>query len=124
MCIKWTLHIFFYTTVIPEILSNIIADLTDEGRDKANFTCQATGEPVPSISWYFNGTMINVSDTSKYRIESRLINITTTENTLTVYSATEDDVGTYTCNATNAYGSDSSHGEFMCNATNTWDYFT
>ena len=60
------------------------------------------GEPVPDISWYFNGVMINVSDnSSKYMIVSRSLNITTTENTLTVYNVTSSDVGTYTCNASN-----------------------
>ena len=86
-------------------------DLSDERRDIVNFTCQAIGEPVPIISWYFSGVMIDVSDTSKYRIESRSINTTTAENTLTVYNATETDVGAYTCNATNFIGSDSTHGE-------------
>ncbi|XP_065913065.1 hemicentin-1-like isoform X2 [Dysidea avara] len=114
---------------IPEILLNI-TDLTDEGRDIANFTCQATGEPVPTISWHFNGVMIDVSDSSKYRIESRPINTTTTENTLTVYNATEVDVGTYTCDATNMFGSDSSHGclagmEYqLCGWQVTCDSFT
>ena len=64
------------------------------------------GEPVPDISWYFNDVMINVSDnSSKYMIVSRSLNITTTENTLTVYSVTSFDVGTYTCNASNIIGS-------------------
>ena len=59
-------------------------------------------EPVPDISWYFNDVMINVSDnSSKYMIVSRSLNITTTENTLTVYNVTSSDVGTYTCNASN-----------------------
>ena len=55
--------------------------------------------------------MIDVSDTSKYRIESRSINTTTTENTLTVYNVTSSNVGTYTCNATNIIGTDSLPGE-------------
>ena len=55
--------------------------------------------------------MINVSDTSKYMIMSTPINTTTTENTLTVYNVTSSDVGTYTCNATNIFGSDISHGK-------------
>ena len=64
------------------------------------------GEPVPNISWYFNDVMINVSDnSSKYMIESRSFNITTTENALTVYNVTLSDVGTYTCNASNIIGS-------------------
>jgi len=100
----------FFTTVPPDILSDIM-DLSDERRDVVNFTCQAIGEPVPNISWYFNGVKIDVSDTSKYMIMSTSINTTTTENKLTVYNATETDVGAYTCNATNIIGSDSSHGE-------------
>ena len=64
------------------------------------------GEPVPDISWYFNDVMINVSDnSSKYMIVSRSLNITTTENTLTVYYVTSSDVGTYTCNPSNIIGS-------------------
>ena len=72
------------------------------------------GEPVPDISWYFNGVMINVSDnSSKYMIMSRSLNITTTENTLTVYNVTSSDVGVYTCTTTNIIGSDiSNNGMF------------
>ena len=69
------------------------------------------GEPVPDISWYFNGVMINESDnSSKYMIVSRSLNITTTENTLTVYNVTSSDVGTYTCNPSNIIGSVTSSG--------------
>ena len=69
------------------------------------------GEPVPNISWYFNDIMINVSDnSSKYMIVSRSLNITTTENTLTVYNISSSDVGTYTCNASNVIGSVTSFG--------------
>ena len=69
------------------------------------------GEPVPDISWYFNDVMINVSDnSSKYMIVSRSLNITTIENTLTVYNITSSDVGTYTCNASNMIGNDSNSG--------------
>ena len=100
----------YFFIVLPEILLNI-TELTNEERDLANFTCQAIGEPAPNISWYFNGTMINESDTSKYRIEPRPINTTTTEKTLTVYNVTSSDVGTYTCNAINTIGSDFSHGK-------------
>ena len=71
------------------------------------------GEPVPNISWYFNGVMINVSDNIsklKYMIMSRSLNITTTENTLTVYNVTSSDVGTYTCDSSNIIGSVTSSG--------------
>ena len=74
------------------------------------------GEPVPDINWYFNGVMINVSDnSSKYMIMSRSLNITTTENTLTVYNVTSSDVGTYRCDATNIVGNDSTSGHLQVN---------
>ena len=81
-----------------------------------NFTCQVTGEPAPNISWYFNDDIINTSDTNKYNIESRSINTTTTENTLTVYNVTSSDVGSYVCMATNELGNDSSIGILTVNS--------
>ena len=75
------------------------------------FLCQVVGEPMPDISWYFNGVMINVSDnSSKYMIMSGSLNITTTKNTLTVYNVTSSDVGTYTCNSSNLIGIITSSG--------------
>ena len=101
--------------VIPSINQGI-SNKTSNETQSVNLTCQAVGEPVPDISWYFNGTMINVSDnSSKYMIMSRSLNITTTENTLTVYNATSSDVGTYTCNATNVVGNDSTNGHLQVN---------
>ena len=101
--------LFLSFAVEPVILSEI-TDLSDVGTDKANFSCLAVGEPVPDISWYFNDVMINVSDnSSKYTIVSRSLNITTTENTLTVYNVTSSDVGTYTCTASNVVGNDTSN---------------
>ena len=84
---------------------------TRNKEENVTFLCKALGEPVPDISWYFNDVMINVSDnSSKYMIVSRSLNITTTENTLTVYNVTSSDVGTYTCNASNIIGSVSDSG--------------
>jgi len=110
MYMPWTILTITYFAVHPDIVSDI-HDLTDRRRDVANFTCQATGEPVPNISWYFNGVMIDMSNTSKYMIVSTSINTTTAENKLTVYNVTSSDVGTYTCNATNIIGSNYSHGK-------------
>ena len=98
--------------VIPSI-NNSIENENEISNQTENvtFSCQAVGEPVPDISWYFNGVMINVSDnSSKYMIMSRSLNITTTENTLTVYNVTSSDVGTYTCNSSNIIGSVTSSG--------------
>ena len=102
-------------TVIPNIKQNVSNKTTNETQS-VNFTCEATGKPVPNVSWYFNGVMINVSDnSSKYMIMSRSLNITTTENTLTVYNVTSSDVGTYSCSATNILGNDSTSGLLQVN---------
>ena len=91
----------FYFAVIPTISNSINNEVRDQ-TENVIFLCQAVGEPVSDISWYFNGVMINVSDNSgKYMIMSRSLNMTITENTLTVYNVTSSDVGTYTCNSSN-----------------------
>ena len=78
------------------------------------FSCQATGEPVPSISWYFNGVMINVSNTSKYNV-SNTLRETTVTSSLTITNANSCDVGTYTCQAKNIIGIDQSSGVLTVN---------
>ncbi|XP_065914251.1 adhesion G protein-coupled receptor L3-like [Dysidea avara] len=95
-----------------EIIVELFDQLENEN-NSASFTCQATGEPIPNISWYFNDVMINVSDTSKYRIESK---IATIEDTLEVFNVTSSDVGSYICMATNELGNDSSIGILTVNS--------
>ena len=100
--------VFF--TVIPSIENPFSNEIINQSENIA-FLCQAVGRPAPDISWYFNGVMINVSDnSSKYMIMSRSLNITTTENTLTVYNVTSPDAGTYTCNASNYIGNATTSG--------------
>ena len=100
----------FIATTVPKI-ENAINNEVRNQEENVILLCQTVGEPVPDISWYFNGVMINVSDnSSKYMIMSRSLNITTTENTLTVYNVTSSDVGTYTCNSSNIIGSVTSSG--------------
>ena len=78
------------------------------------FSCQAIGEPVPTINWYFNGAMINVSDASKYNV-SNASNGTMVTNALAIMNAQSPDVGTYTCYAMNIIGIDSSSGILTVN---------
>ena len=102
--------IYLIFAVSPSINNSIKSEVTSHN-ENVSFLCQAVSEPVPDISWYFNGVMINVSDnSSKYMIMSRLLNITTTENTLTVYNVTSSDVGTYTCKSSNIIGNATSSG--------------
>ena len=82
------------------------------------FTCQATGTPIPNISWYFNGAPLETTNTMKYMISEMSLNPTAKNSSLTIRSVNLFDNGTYTCNATSlSYSVTSSglltvHGEY------------
>ena len=88
--------------VAPSISPEVMSQAVNEGSN-ASFSCQAVGEPVPTISWYFNGSAL---DTMKFII---------TNNTLKIVNVESSDVGTYTCIATNVVSSDTSSGVLTVN---------
>ena len=79
----------------------------------ASFTCQATGEPAPTIDWYFNNSLL--ANGTKHTISETSVNTTTVSSMLTIMSVESSDVGTYTCNATNVVSSDTSSGVLTIN---------
>ena len=84
--------------------------------DMTSFTCQATGNPIPYISWYFNNVLIsNETNVDKYNVIQSTLNTTTISSTLTVYSLELSDVGTYICNATNVISTITSSGVLTVN---------
>ena len=91
-------------------------DQTENEGDTVSFTCQTTGKPVPTISWYFNGVPLDESNTIKYTISMMSLNTTTISNTLTIMNVESSDVGTYTCNATNVISTDISSGVLTINS--------
>ena len=107
MCLEYCFYI-----VQAEVLS--VADVLENETNPATINCQVTGRPVPSISWYFKGVMINVSNTSKYNV-SNTRRDTTATSLLTISNADSSDVGTYTCQAENNIGTDQSYGILTVN---------
>ena len=89
--------------------------------DTASFTCQATGEPVPTISWYFNGDLL-VNGMERMILVTSL-NSTTNSSTLTIMNIQSSDVGTYTCNATNVVSNDTSSGILTVNGESVCIHF-
>ena len=89
-------------------------DQTKYETDTTSFTCQATGEPVPIISWYFNDVPVDVTNTVKYYVLFSM-SFTSTLSTLRINNVQSSDVGTYTCNATNVVSSDTSSGVLTVN---------
>ena len=78
------------------------------------FSCQAIGEPVPTITWYFDGVMINVSNTSEYNLTSS-INGTMITSIITIMNTQSSDAGMYTCEAENFLGTSRSSGVLTIN---------
>ena len=98
------------TTDAPAFVQQVMNQKQIDG-DTASFSCQATGEPVPTISWYFNDVPVDVTNTVKYDVSSTLSG----HSILRINNVQSSDVGTYTCNATNVVSSDSSSGVLTVN---------
>ena len=110
--IQYIICIYNTPVVTPTISLEVLDQIQDEGTI-ASFTCQTTGEPAPTIGWYFNGTLL--ANGEKHTISETSVNTTTINSTLTIMSVESSDVGTYTCNATNVVSSDTSSGVLTVN---------
>ena len=100
--------------VAPEIILQL-TDLLENETSNIQFVCQAIGVPFPHIRWYFNGVMVNLSDSSKYNISSMYLNKSIIESTLKIVNAESSDVGLYACKAENGFGIDQSSGVLTVN---------
>ena len=104
--------------IFIDIFSEVKNQTLTEG-DTALFTCQATGTPIPNISWYFNGAAVDKAKIMKYMISEMSLNLKAKSSTLTVINVVPSDIGTYTCNAANFASSDSSSGMLTINGKTT-----
>ena len=114
MCLNHCHAFSLLYLVTPTITLEVMDQIQDEG-GTASFTCEATGGPVPTISWYFNVARIDEANMMKYTISETSVNTTIISSTLTIMSVESSDVGTYTCNATNVVSSDTSSGVLTVN---------
>ena len=90
-------------------------DLLINETNSANFVCQATGVPIPSVKWYFNGEMINPPNILKYNYLRMVLNESVIESALNIIDVELSDVGTYTCEAENIIDKDQSSGILTLN---------
>ena len=107
----------FNTYIVQAEIIDEVPNLLQNETYPGTFTCQATGEPVPNVSWYFNGNILNISDASKYNI-SNSINGTSAISLLLIANIQSSDVGTYTCHAENILDTDTSSGTLTVNGKN------
>ena len=104
---------FVVATLVAPMINYEVMDETQNEGDTASFSCQTTGEPVSTISWYFNGNLL--VNGMEHMISMMSLNTTTISSTLTIMNVQSSDVGTYTCNATNVVSSDTSSGVLTVN---------
>ena len=103
-----------FSPVTPIIDPELMDQTEDEG-DTASFICQVIGEPIPTITWYFNGTLVDEANTMKYTISMMSFNATTISSTLAILNVESPDVGTYSCDASNIVSSDTSSAVLTVN---------
>ena len=81
---------------LPSVVSKIIGD-------DLNVQCTATGNPKPSIQWYFNNTLIS-PQSSSIKISDEMsdsANNQTSISTLEILNLNKTNGGSYTCTASN-----------------------
>ena len=84
-----------------------VTDPFAEG-DTVSLACTASGRPYPTIQWYKDGVLLtNESLTSVYNEEFESNGLLFTSSILELCSVDEDDIGTYSCQASNSAGNDS-----------------
>ena len=91
-------------------------NLSHNEGNTASLICQADGEPLPNIIWYFNSTPLYQINTLKYTFTGGyLVNSRSIVYVLIIMNVQLSDVGTYTCNATNVVSSDTSSAVLTIN---------
>ena len=89
---------FCIFAVEPELVSQLMNTTLPHG-DSHTFVCAAVADPHPLFVFRFNGERIT-SNSSKYILVTGR-----THGTLTVFNVQGGDGGTYSCSASNRYGS-------------------
>ena len=91
--------------VVPDITQGPV-DTARRIGESVTFTCNATGVPLPSITW---------SSTSSSSINGfGTIDGTTRQSQITISGLQLDDFENYTCTATNQFGNDSVTALLQC----------
>ena len=87
---------------------SVTDNITVEGNN-ITITCEATGIPLPTIVWTFNGGVlmsggnVNISIAT---IENE--DVSTVTETLTIMNVSRNFTGVYECSASNSVGNDTS----------------
>ena len=96
---------FLHFTVQPEITAHPQNETGIEGQN-VTFTCNATGNPAPTISWTTNGSTHDTSHNSR-------ISFSVDNKQLTITNVNRTDSGEYRCVANNSVGNATSDAAIL-----------
>ena len=85
----------------PKITVHPKSETTTEGNN-LTLSCDATGNPVPTISWTKDGSAVDTSNNSR-------ISLSDDNKQLTIMNVKRTDSGKYRCTAKNNIGTDTSN---------------
>ena len=88
----------------PELVTSLVNTILAQGKSHM-FVCAAVSDPRPVFVFRFNEERITLNS-AKYALVTN-----STRGTLTVFNLQGSDEGTYTCSASNRYGSVSTAAE-------------
>lgn len=119
---------WFVDIVIPSVASSNTTYVTNE-QTPVTLRCSATGVPIPSITWFKNGTPIpnNASRITISNNDSQLFSDTMLyglTQELTINDTIDSDSSTYSCTANNSAGSNTAVFELIVRRKSTgtsWD---
>lgn len=93
---KCNLIPYIHTHTTVTVINPEVPVIVDEPEDRevglfmgVNLTCEATGQPLPTYSWFRDGVFL----------------VNTSDSVLFIHEARPEDRGLYTCIATNVQGS-------------------
>ena len=89
--------------VLPVITQGPV-DVASKVGESVNFTCNATGVPLPNITWSRNTSGVIMEQFDDIMITDTIVGITR-QSELMLTNLKDSDFQYYTCSATNRFGS-------------------
>ena len=98
---------FSSSSTAPPAVSVAQTDITEDGF--VNLTCVARGNPVPSVTWVFNNTVLPTQFT--YIIDGDASTLPATGAIVEVFAANTTGTELYTCIANNTHEAETANTE-------------